>query len=100
MRPWRARRASAFAPGFDDYLTALDLGIDVHWLWDQAIVEIEHVLCGASREHLDVVYPPNSDGLRLMLTQRIRGLPPLRIAFRLDDEDDERVVYVAVSRRA
>jgi hypothetical protein len=68
-------------------------------LWDNAAPEIEHVLCGLDRDLLDEVYPPNRFGLRLMLTERTRGLPPLRITFQVDDNDHEKIVYVAVASR-
>jgi hypothetical protein len=97
---WTPRRGSAFAPGFGEKLTQA-VGVDAYWVWDHMISDgIERTLCGAERELLDDVYPPRFDGLRLALTEPSRGLPGLRIAFYVDDSDDEKIVYVSVVRRA
>lgn len=98
MREWSPRRGSAFSPGFSEGLAAA-IGQDHLWLWDNAAPELERVLCGLDRDLLDAAYPPDRFGLRLMLTARTRGLPPLRIVFRIDDNDHEKIVYVAVSAR-
>lgn len=88
-----------YEAGFQEQIKAL--GFDV-WLWDQTAPLIDDVLCGAELERLDQVYPPNAKGLRLLLSERSRGLPPLRIAFRIDERPngEEVIVYVAVSLRA
>ena len=99
MKAWKPRRASVYEAGFQEQIKAL--GFDV-WLWDQTAPMIDEVLCGAELEHLNHVYPPNTAGLRLLLSERSKGLPPLRIAFRIDElpNGEDVIVYVAVSLRA
>ena len=98
MEDWTRRRASAERPTFLDDVVAL--GTDMVWLWDETCAGVEETLCGASRELLDTVYPPDRNGLRLALTNSFRGFPPVSIAFYLDDDDGENVVYVSVKLRA
>lgn len=95
MQAWVPLRGSVCN---DDFLTDLAGIIGDHgtWLWDRGNGQIEQVLCGATLDVLDLLYPAGSHGLRVALTEPAFGLPPLRIAFFLDDVN---VVYVAASFR-
>lgn len=68
------------------------------WLWDQRAPELESTLCVAEREKLDHEYPPVEGNVRLMLIAPGLGLPAMRLAFYVTD-DDTTVVYVAISVR-
>jgi len=96
VEQWRARRANAYSADFEDRRKTLNIDLR---LLDEIFVEVDAVLCGATRAVLDHVYPPLVDGYRVLLIPALRGLPALRVAFRIDEEDNERVVYENIDIR-
>jgi hypothetical protein len=93
---WCRARSSTYAPDFLDQLEAI--GVETP-AWDRLTYEaVDDVLCGASIERLDAEYPVRTtDGLRILLTESAPGVPPLRVAFRIEPNGD--VCYVAASLR-
>lgn len=67
-------------------------GIPIQALDEVMRTDIEDVLCGASDEKLDIVYPvlvpPDK---RLLLTNRRGEVPGLRVAWRIATEDHGKI---------
>jgi hypothetical protein len=89
-------RASAITEGFDASMKAL--GIDAR-TGDSVWQEIDEVLLGADLALLEANFPPDPAGRRLALTNAAPGLPALRVAFRIDLEDAERIIYLDCAPR-
>lgn len=95
MQAWKPLRNSTWSDGFGASLAAAGLT----WQgFDEIAPSVDAVLLGVSEAALDSEYPPIRSGYRLFLVAASRGLPALRIAFRVDGPTGS-VCYEAVSLR-
>ena len=96
MQNWEVNRGSAEHPSFQPSLR--NLGINERE-WDELSPHVDQVLCGASDDKLDAEFPPSPKGSRMIFTSPYRALPALRIGFRVDQDDNGKIVYVVADAR-
>jgi hypothetical protein len=95
MDLWEHNRGSVEDPQFFEALK--DVGIRAED-WDWVASSISDVLNGLSDEILDEHFPElSAGGLRIILTQSTKDVPPLRVAFTV--ESNGSICYKSVDFR-
>jgi hypothetical protein len=94
MIEWSHNRGCGEDPSFESSCEAFGLDVEA---WDDLSIGIQSALCGASDEKLEAEYPMRADRLRLYITVAARGLPSLRVAFRV--AEDGKIWFVSISGR-
>lgn len=97
MNQWTTNRGSRYEPSFHAALQRIGVAI---MDWDQVAPWIEAVLNGASDAKLDAEFPVRSaSGQRILLTQPLAHIPPLRIAFKVETHSPGTICYCDADRR-
>ena len=99
MDEWSTFRNSIWAPEFLDRLA--EMGVDQQDYDEFLQPQLEEALEGVSLAKLDENYPPlTEEGHRLILTDEVLSIPPLRIMFHLEsDQAGEHIVWDQVDLR-
>jgi hypothetical protein len=93
---WEPRRASTHS---HEFLARLEqLGIDVQAA-DNVLEHVERVLLGADLNLLEEAYSEDEAGRRMLLTNEAPGVPALRIAFMIDRDGNDQIIYLDCDRR-
>lgn len=97
MDLWEHNRGSVEDPKFFEALKKLGISSAD---WDWVASSISDVLNGITNEALDEHFPEMTDGgLRIILTQRTRDVPPLRVAFTVEMDNNGTICYKSVDFR-
>jgi hypothetical protein len=97
MDLWKHNRGSVEDPKFVEALDKLGLSTED---WDWVSYSISDVLNGATDEILDENFPELTDrGLRIVLTQSTKSVPPLRVAFIVEKDNNGTICYKSVDFR-
>jgi hypothetical protein len=97
MDLWEHNRGSVEDPRFAEVLASLGISSTD---WDWVASSISDVLNGVTDDALDEHFPEmTSGGLRIILTQSTRNVPPLRVAFTVEKDNNGTVCYKSVDFR-